>query len=345
MPDVSSCLLRSVRARSSRSRFGAVAHAASCFLLLGCPQLLSDDFDVVSAADRSQPSDSGLPPPPSGQGGTPATASAGAGGSAAGGQGGGGNGEDAGGQGSAAGASTGGTSGSAGASGAGPLESLRAALAHRYSFEGTGTSALDGAGTAHGVIQATTLTGSGYLSLSGGSFVNLPNGLLSESNDRTLEAWVVWNGGAAQQRIFDFGSSTAGEDGRGNGASFLFLSPDTGSGVLCVGYSLTGISGFTFMLGQSGLPTGTLRHVAVVVDSQANTLALYVAGQRDASTTMTTRMSQINDVNDWLGVSQISAQPFLDGQIHEFRIYRAALSAELLALSFELGPDTSELGP
>ena len=52
----------------------------------------------------------------------------------------------------------------------------------------------------------------------------------------------------------------------------------------------------------------------------------------------------INDINDWLGASQISVHPFLNAQIHEFRIYGAALSEELIALSFELGPDASELG-
>ncbi|HKO92500.1 MAG TPA: LamG domain-containing protein [Polyangiaceae bacterium] len=199
-------------------------------------------------------------------------------------------------------------------------------------------------GGATGAIIATTLTGQGYVALSNGAFVNLPNGLLSESNDRTLETWIVWNGGAAQQRIFDFGSSTEGEGVRGNGQSFLSLSPDVGWGVVSIAYSLTGISGLTFLRGASALPTGRLTHLAVVIDSQTDKLALYVDGQLDASATMTLRLSQINDVNDWLGISQIATVPNLDARIHELRIYGTALSDELLALSFELGPDTNDLG-
>jgi len=342
MPEASSRSLRSVPGCSGRLRFGALTRGVGFLMLFGCPQLLTDDFEEVSSGGAAQTSDAGVPPATSGPGEGDVDASAGAGGSAGGSQEDWGNGWGADGQGSRGGWNSD-DAGGGGESGTAELDALRAALEHRYSFEGTGTSAVDGVGEAHGVIQDTSLTGSGYLSLSDGAFVNLPNGLLSESNDRTLEAWVVWNGGAAQQRIFDFGSSTGGEDGRGNGESFLFLSPDVGSGVVCVGYTLTGISGLTFLRGESGLPEGTLTHVAVVVDSQTDRLAIYVAGQLDASITMTTRLSEINDNNDWLGASQISIHPFLDAQLHEFRIYGAALSAELVELSFELGPDSTDL--
>src|SRR5258708_6422958 len=41
--------------------------------------------------------------------------------------------------------------------------SLRAALIHRYMFDGTGTTATDSIGTANGTVMNTTLTGTGSL--------------------------------------------------------------------------------------------------------------------------------------------------------------------------------------
>jgi hypothetical protein len=45
-------------------------------------------------------------------------------------------------------------------------------------------------------------------------------------------------------------------------------------------------------------------------------------------------------VNDWLGRSQFSPDPFFNGSINEFRIYDQALSGAEVAASFAAGPDT-----
>ena len=50
-------------------------------------------------------------------------------------------------------------------------------------------------------------------------------------------------------------------------------------------------------------------------------------------------MTEINDINNWLGRSQFSADAELQATFHEFRIYRAALSPELVAISYGGGPD------
>ena len=107
----------------------------------------------------------------------------------------------------------------AGASGAGPLLCDTgelpplASLVHRYAFDGTGTLISDSIGTAHGKLIATdasALDGNGTLELKGGlSYVDLPNGLISPLTNTTLMAWFSWpQGGAAFQRIFDFGETT-----------------------------------------------------------------------------------------------------------------------------------------
>lgn len=85
---------------------------------------------------------------------------------------------------------------------------LRTALRHRYAFNGTGTAVVDSVGGADGVVEGTSLSGSGSLQLGGGSseeHVRLPSGLLSALPNATIEMWIGWVGGDRWQRLFDFG--------------------------------------------------------------------------------------------------------------------------------------------
>jgi hypothetical protein len=217
---------------------------------------------------------------------------------------------------------------------------LRSALVHRYDFDGTGTTATDSIGTANGTVYGATLTGQGVVSFNGNSqFINLPNGLLSASNDETIEAWLTWKGGADWQRVFDFGSSDQGEGARGNGVTFLYLVARSEYGVMQASYGLNGETAETTVNGTAPLPVGILTHLAVVIDSQNNALSLYMNGVLNATATLTRRLSSVNDVNDWLGMSQFSEDPFLNADLTEFRIYNHALDATQLALSYQLGPD------
>ena len=49
--------------------------------------------------------------------------------------------------------------------------------------------------------------------------------------------------------------------------------------------------------------------------------------------------SQHDQVNNWLGRSQWSQDPFYNGSINGFRIYDGALSPADVAASFARGPD------
>lgn len=306
--------------------------STTALLLTGCPQMLGDEFrlhrdgtpeppDAAPADPRtgSGGSSSGAAPvggsDPSPNGDTPtATAGGGAGSSAPVGSGGGADAANS------------------------PSSALRALLAHRYEFGGAGTAAIDSVGGADGIIVGTALTGAGAVTLSGGSYVDLPNGLLSALQAGTLEVWLAWNGGGNYQRIFDFGSNDNGEGAQGLGETYLFLSAAWTS-TLRGGCTKTGIAGITWVEGVSALPIGVRTHVALVIDSGADRLSLYVDGQPDATTALTVRLAELDDVNNWLGRAQIVGHPSFDGFIEEFRIYRAALSPEQIRLSFELGPD------
>jgi Concanavalin A-like lectin/glucanases superfamily len=230
-------------------------------------------------------------------------------------------------------------------------DALLAALVHRYSFEGTGTNVVDGVGSADGSVEGGQLSGSGSVVLDNTgaveNFVNLPNGILSSLSSVTLEAWVVWDGGDPWQRIFDFGTSNAGEGQTGGGAEYLFLATDsaddsTTPDVMRVGFLSAGSGGEAQLNVSPALASGVEKHVAVVMNGQSGALSLFVDGVRvgmGQSNALQGELQTLTDNNNWLGRSQFSTDAGFEGSLGEFRIYNAALSQQQVALSFDLGPD------
>ena len=56
---------------------------------------------------------------------------------------------------------------------------------------------------------------------------------------------------------------------------------------------------------------------------------------------MTSSLSSVSDDNNWLGWSQFEQDPGFSGNILEFRIYNAALTAAQVQTSDTLGPDAA----
>jgi hypothetical protein len=237
---------------------------------------------------------------------------------------------------------------------AGEAFCLKALLAHRYSFDGTGTVATDSIGGANGTIAGganATLSG-GSLSLTGDlgpgctteGYVNLPAGLLNGLTNATFECWVTWRGTGAQgnrvwQRIFDFGDQVASGSNQ-VGSTYLFLTPyATSSGILRAAYSINGSANETMVNGASSFPTGAEQHVAVVVDAAGTTMSLYFNGTSAGSVALTGPLSAINNAHSWLGRSGYSVDPEFNGIFDEFRIYRVALTAAQIRTSFAAGPN------
>jgi hypothetical protein len=219
---------------------------------------------------------------------------------------------------------------------------LRAALAHRYAFDGTGTVAIDTIAGSDATLIATTLDGTGSLTLDGDdAYVDLPNRVLSAANEQTIEAWLTWSGGRPWQRIFDFGSSDGGEGERGNGRTYLFLTPRSADDAIVLAYSSTGYSGETRLNADVPFPIDVLAHVTVVVDSPGNALSLYLDGRWLATEALEQRLSEIDDVNCWLGMAQFENDPGLSATLTEFRLYHRALSGAEVELSHALGPDAA----
>lgn len=223
----------------------------------------------------------------------------------------------------------------------------QADLVHRYSFTADAT---DSAGDAHGVLRGSAYVNDGAVVLDGASaYVDLPNGLLMTLDDITVETWLVDNGSGAWSRIFDFGNSSNGEDVPGTGLQYLFLTPRSGASTLRGAITLASNGGEQIVEWPgTALPTGVLTHVAWAADSATHTGRLYVDGALvGENPNMTLRPSDMgHTVNNWIGRSQWNGDAYLNAAITEFRIHSAALTADAVRRSYELGPDVAEMaGP
>jgi hypothetical protein len=86
----------------------------------------------------------------------------------------------------------------------------------------------------------------------------------------------------------------------------------------------------------SPLPA-TKTHVAVVIDDNASVMRLYTNGVLRGTAPLVIGLSAIDDLDNYLGRSQFSYDPYFTGTIHEFRIYDRALTSAQLLESFNAG--------
>ena len=212
-------------------------------------------------------------------------------------------------------------------------------IANRYSFDGTGTTLVDSVGGADGSAIGTVLSDTGQLSLPNAPYGDLQNGIASAHADATFEVWATWNGGAIYQRIFDLGSSDAGEGSQGEGLTYLLLMPQSETGNLRATFSDSGTPSDVVLNGAGPMPTGVLTHLAVVADDSNDIMALYVNGAFVAQALFDESLASLGDQNNWLGRSQFATDPAFDGAIEEFRIYEKALDAQEILASYTAGPD------
>jgi fibronectin type 3 domain-containing protein len=163
------------------------------------------------------------------------------------------------------------------------------------------------------------------------SFVMLP-ARVADSADITVAAWVKWNGGAAWQRIFDFGTGTW---------SYLYLTPSSASGTLRFGIK----NGSEQFVEAPGLAAGTWTHVAVTLGG--DTATLYVNGSPAATNpAVTINPSDFKPGANFIGKSQWSGDALFNGRIDEFRIYNHALSAgAVVALAAQAPEATPPAAP
>jgi hypothetical protein len=234
-----------------------------------------------------------------------------------------------------AGGAAGGSAGAAGgtAGGAGGASGAVAGAVARYRFDdGSGTMAADSSGSGRnaaltgGTSWGTGMIG-GDLVLDGTSgYATLPAGMLDTASAVTIAVWVNVRTARNWQRVFDFGSSTT---------TYMFLTPQSSvTGTLRFAITMGGNAAEQQLDGSAALPAGAWHHVAVVLNGSAGTL--YQDGQPvGTNPAMTLVPSSLGALtNYWVGRSEFTADPFLDGQLDELVIYSRALSAAEITTLF-----------
>ena len=152
------------------------------------------------------------------------------------------------------------------------------------------------------------------------TYVTLPIGAtIAALSDATLATNVYFaNTGGSWQRIFDFGTGTT---------TYMFLSPRQATSGSMRFAIRTATVGEQIVDAPATLPSGW-HHVAVVIDSKAMTLTLYLDGEAVGTAATTLLPKDLgNTTQNWLGRSQWAADAYFTGSLDEFRIYNRALSA------------------
>jgi len=263
---------------------------------------------------------------------------------------------------SAGGGGAGGSAGHGGSANTPDAAPSGSHLIHRYSFSSDptindDTYVKDSVGSAHGILKGgATLDGAGHATLDGrDDYVDLPNGLVSSLTDATFVAWLSWNGGFCWQRVFDFGSTDLGEDIIGNATSSVFATParcgsaDAATDGPAAAFETCPMDmgvvrpcGAAGIIGSvdSTMPFPVLDNLPIVVvfDVSGGELRLYAGGEL-VGAGLIRPLSEISDVNNWLGQSQWIQDPHLRGTYDEFRIYDSALTTAQVAAVERAGPD------
>ncbi len=139
-------------------------------------------------------------------------------------------------------------------------------------------------------------------------YVSLPSDL---SGMKTFMAWVKWNGGAAWQRIYDFGSDTN---------RYNVLTPMAASGKLRFNISINSIAGEQVVEAPAGFPVNVWTHVAVVMNGTG--VVLYANGIPVATNQFANLLpADLNATNFYLGKSQWPADPYFSGRLDSVRIF------------------------
>ena len=167
------------------------------------------------------------------------------------------------------------------------------------------------------------------LSLSGerGAHVELPGGILGDTDSITVTGWLFLRKSQSGQRFFDFGQNA--------GNSFFATTHGTEGGMV----SRITAAGASVQLGSSDaeVPTNRWVHVAVVVDVANRTIANYIDGAEvDRATNVSVTPAQTLGAaaasnHLYLGRSQNDAEVPIDASFYDVRIYRIALSGDQVA--------------
>ncbi|MES2924808.1 MAG: LamG-like jellyroll fold domain-containing protein [Verrucomicrobiota bacterium] len=239
----------------------------------------------------------------------------------------------------------------------------------------SGTTLVDSVGSEVATVRGndSMFTGTG-LTLTGATngnqtaaliagYVDLPNGMLSSKTNLTIEIWAAPLSYKANARLFDFGRvSTAGS---GGGVAGEIIDTATAPGAnlapsdavyvnFCVNslntQRMKAWNGGVVMTEQnSALATtaGTNYHYVFTFEDGVGTygaaggrMTWYRNGTLVSTADVNFRLTNIEDVNNWLGRSNFSNDTLANSTYDEFRLYNHVLTASEIAANLIAGPDT-----
>lgn len=216
---------------------------------------------------------------------------------------------------------------------------------------------------------ALTLTGTTTGNRSAGfisGYVDLPNGIISSKTNLSLEIWATPLSAKNYQRLFDFGRvNTAGfgggaqgeiidvpgngqTPGNTSGSDNLYLS-------FCIGTDLNGQRMEALLDGTSVVSVDTAEatiaatqyHYVMTFEdgvgaygSSGGRMTWYRNGTMIGTGDVSFHLSALEDVNNWLGRSQWTADSNANAAYNEVRLYNHVLSSEEISANLAVGPDT-----
>jgi hypothetical protein len=224
-------------------------------------------------------------------------------------------------------------------------------LLHHYTFnETSGTTLHDSAGGIDATVNGpVTFTGSQMITPTGNpppdssglptassGWVSFPagQGLVSGlPNEASIECWVVWQGGAVWQEMFDFGQAATPGVSTGGG-TYLMVSPHDGAtGSLRLEWFPGGL-----VLTGPALQPGVLSQVVITHDQDRQLDKLYLNGQLVSSGSNPLLWSSLPDTDNWLARDQWPDAMF-NGAYADMRIWNGALTAGQVANLYSAGPE------
>jgi hypothetical protein len=218
---------------------------------------------------------------------------------------------------------------------------------HRWSFSetgGAGTTLVDSIGGADGTIVDVGTNdgtvGGGQVTLAGGAkdgsdYVSLPAGLVSGLSDATIETWATQHTVQNWSRIFDFGQDTTNN-------MLMAWTQGTNLNADRAGMKVGNVEqSVDNMMAPYALDQEF--HIVMTVDEDAigdgrTLLRLYRDGELMGGRFVDYTLSQINDVNNFLGRSQYGDNT-ANASWNELRIYDYLLNDNQILGNFLAGPD------
>ncbi len=228
-------------------------------------------------------------------------------------------------------------------------------LLHRWSFNDApgSTTITDSVGNITGTLNGPLTLTNGELITPNPNPVSASDGLPTASsgwasfpagqgivtglpNEASFEIWVVWDGGAVWQEMFDFGQAATPGYSLGGGEYVMICPYDGVNGSLHAEWDQN--PNYDVTLSAPPLQPGVLSQVVWTHDQDRQLDRLYCNGQQVASAVNTGLWSTLPDSDNWLARDQWQ-DPMFNGAYADFRIWNGALTAGEVANLYKAGPN------